>query len=227
MSPRRPAAPDDGFTLVELLVTVMLSMLVLALVTGLVQISKDVLVTERARTDELGTGFPAVEEIQRSLRSADSPPTTGPAVATATATQLTLHSLGRTAAAPGDPASATTAQREAAQPKQVTFTADPATGRLTVTTVQPRLTGGTWSYTGATTTRRLASGLVNDAARPLFTYRDDSGAVITGGLTDPAVRAQIAFVEIDLVLDTDDGRGDPVVIHDTVRLANYRTQETT
>lgn len=221
---QRARSGDGGFTLVELLVTVMLSMLVLALVTGLVQTSRGILVTEKARTVDLGVGFPAMDQMQRSLRAAVKPPTAGMPIAVASATAVTVHSLTYTDATPDETASA--ALKEAAQPRRVTLAYDQATGTLRMTSVMPRLSSGTWSYTGATTTRVLATGVVNDAATPLFTYRDKSGATLTTTTTD-ADRAAVAYVEVHLVLDTNNGDGRPVEILDTVRLANYGTEDLT
>lgn len=218
---RKGAESEAGFTLAELLVTIMLSMLVMALVTGLVQTSRGVLVTERARTDDLGVAFPAMDQAQRSLRSAVAA-NADAAVTVAGPSSVSFYTLVYTAATP----SATTApvaEQTAAQPRLVTLSLDTASDTLRMTTVDPRLVSGVWSWTGTSRTRVLARGVVNDTATPLFRYADDSGTTLPNAFSTKEQREQIAFVEVAMVVDTNNGAGRPVEVNDKIRLANYGT----
>ena len=217
----RRARGDSGFTLVELLVTVLLMALVLSLVTGMVQSSRGVLVTERARTTDLGVAFPAMDQVQRSVRAIATPASGDAAVISASATSLTYYTLAGTSPQPAPTASVTA--RASAQPRKVTLALDTATDTLRMTTVPATLDSstGTWLYTGAGQTRVLATGVVNDGATPLLRYLDSAGNSVTGPLSTPADRDRIAFVEVRLVLDTNNGAGAPVEVLDTIRLANH------
>lgn len=216
----RRASGDSGVTLVELLVTTFLMALVMALVTGMVQSSRGVLVTERARTTDLGVAFPAMDQVQRSIRAIARPAVGGASVTAASATSITYFTLAGTSAQPAP--SASEAERASAQPRRVTLTLDTATGALRTTTVPATLDStGTWVYTGASQDRVLATGVVNDGSIPLFRYLDDSGNPIIDDLSTVANRERIAFVAVRLVLDTNNGTGAPVEVRDTIRLANY------
>lgn len=214
---------DSGVTLVELLVTIFLMALVMALVTGMVQSSRGVLVTERARSNDLGVAFPAMDQIQRSVRAIATPASGGVAVTEASATRITYFTLAGTNAQPAPTASVT--ERASAQPRRVTLELDTAAGELRMTTVPATLSStDAWVYTGTGQDRVLATGIVNDGSTPLFGYLDDMRTPITGAISTPPDLKRIAFVEVRLVLDTNNGAGAPVEVLDTIRLANYRNE---
>ena len=225
--PRRVPTGEAGVTLVELLVTVILSMLVMALVTGLVQTSRGVLVTEQARTNDLGVVFPAIDQVQRSVRAAASPSSGAAAVESAGSSSVTYYTLTYTEPTPlpSDGLEPSKEQRAAAQPRKVTLWLDDATDRLLMTTIPPTWDSSTgWHYpSGQGETRVLASGVTNTTAEPVFRYLSESGTTPLTSLAGDGDRADIAFVEVHLELDTNNGEGRPVEVVDKIRLANYGT----
>lgn len=226
---RRRLSGDAGFTLAELLVTIFLSMLIMALVTGLVQTSRGVLVTERARTNDLAVVFPAIDQVQRSIRAATPPAAGTQAIESASSSSITYYSLLYTEPQPtvtGNDAEAKAALATA-RPKQITLTYDDATDRLLMETLEPKWDSSSdgWHYpSGLGETRVLATGLANTAAQPVFRYLNTSGTPVAGSLLDAGSRQNVAFVEVHLVIDTNNGTGAPVEVTDTIRLANYGTE---
>lgn len=225
---RHGAAGDAGFTLAELLVTIFLSMLVMALVTGLVQTSRGVLVTERARTNDLAVAFPAIDQVQRSVRAAVPRASGAAAVESASSNSVTYYTLNYTEPTPlpSDGVEPSKEELAKAEPRKVTLWLDDATDRLLMTTVPPTWDSATgWHYPdGQGKTRVLASGVTNTSAEPVFRYLPESGTSPLTSLASDGDRANIAFVEVHLQLDTNNGAGRPVEVVDTVRLANYGTE---
>lgn len=211
---RDGAVDDRGFTLAELLVTCFLLALVMGLVTPLVSSTRRVVVTERARTTDVGQAFPAMDQTNRVLRGAVGLDEPKAGITRAEGTRLELYTLY----------DATTAHSTVdGGPRKVRLVLDPATGELSMTIADPVATSvaPAWTYPATGRTRVLATGMVNDAGTPLFTYLKADGTALTAPVTGVDDLTQIAFVRVSMVMNTNIQGDDPVVVTDTVRLANH------
>lgn len=210
----RTMRADDGFTMVELLVTMLITGIVLAMM-GIFFANIARLTTwsgnDRAATGQAALALDAVRAVVRV--AADNPTTatnTDPAVLAATPTSLTLTAYSNTSIS-------------ATQPTKVTFTVN-STGTLIQTRQAAVLTtDGYWAFTGAVTTTTIASGFSVSPSTPFFTYVNASGAVLnaTTGLT-VAQRKTVTFIRVTTTLDTPgpSGGADPIVVTSSIGMPN-------
>lgn len=171
---------DAGFTIVELLVTMLLIGIVSAVVAGVFQSSMRALNDNDTRLRSSQGAQVAMENMTRSLRNgAPVPTSTGAdlgAVSVAEPRRITVHSA------------------TAARPVRITYAVD-ADGRLTETRIQGTAgTGGVTQFTSAPTTRVLLDGVVNTPADPVFTYLDASGQP----LPEPANPFAVQVIRVTL-----------------------------
>lgn len=206
---------DEGLTLTELLVAMMITALALAIFGGFfVNIAT---ATSGARSSREATGVAAnaIDEIGRVVRAAASNPVlnsdTTPAVAAGTAGTLTVIAYVDTSAA-------------APSPTQVGFALNSA-GALVETRISGVSSNGYWVFTGATTTRTIAVPRKTGDLQVAFAYNDQDGAPITiapSGIT----RAQALLVQSVTVTVTVANRNraadDPVSVTTTAVMPNVK-----
>lgn len=210
----RAHGSDEGISLVELIVAVMISAIALTVTTGLfVNVSRSTVVVGTSRAAS-GVAANAIDELGRVVRAASTNPTgtttpADPAVVSGTATSLTVISYIDT-----DPMSPT--------PSRVDFTVGPSpasnlTETRTAGVLQPT---GYWSFTGAVTTRTISGPL--DTGSPLFTYLDSAGAPVPQGSGFTlAQRQSIAAIRITVTVQRQGRVGsDPVQLTTTAALLN-------
>ncbi|MDP8971547.1 MAG: prepilin-type N-terminal cleavage/methylation domain-containing protein [Actinomycetota bacterium] len=185
MSGIRRRLPDErGFTLVELLVTMSLSLIVVAIATGSVI---QALQTQRRQVRQVAIqaeANKALERMTRELRAAN--PLLGTPSAEQAMVQVTRGSVRTT----------------------TTYTLVPTTpGRQRIDQTRTVEDLAASPVTSSTTTTTLLDGLALPAGAALFTYHGDDGAPLTTAPISPAavrsvtVRLVLALPETSAVLD--------------------------
>jgi prepilin-type N-terminal cleavage/methylation domain-containing protein len=217
---------DEGFSLPELLVTMLLMAIVGSMVASLAVSFSRTITRERARMDSTNVAAVGMNEMTRIIRAGTAirndyiPGGAEPIFTYAGNERVTLH-------AGVDTTTATL------RPIQVTFTLD-ATRVLTESRTTPRVGGASeavWVFTGAgttTTTRPIARKIVAPSGTEpyLFTYWDASVPAVqlvppVGGTLSAADLTRIASVEVYLKVQADPtGRADPVVLVNQVGIPN-------
>lgn len=217
----RGASDDDGMSMVELIVVMMVSGVVLAIVgTMFVNVA---LVTSNANATTTRSNIAAniMNEMSKVIRTSSNNAIAGsddpdPAIVTGTATALTVYSYVDTSAT--NPA-----------PSKVTFRVD-ASGNVFEDRTPGTVSGSFYVFTGATTTRPLGGPMISTG---LFTYLDTSNKVIVpaaSGLT-LAQRNLVASIKVTVTIansvtyrptntTTPASGNSPVVIENTIGMPN-------
>jgi prepilin-type N-terminal cleavage/methylation domain-containing protein len=191
---------DAGFSLVELLVTITISTVLGALLTGVVISTLRTSAGTRARVADLDSARVAMDSMTRNLRTAIAPAQLGASCTGCTAPFLTF-----TAAKPLAPCGVTfwanlgnAAAGQVDRPVKFSYVLEPAASGLTADLVEYRQqpdgpSGVASSWTGATVRRVLINGIVYNAAKfgsgtgcatgtptaPIFQYYTAAGAPTT------------------------------------------------
>ncbi|MCU1437699.1 MAG: hypothetical protein JWP66_786 [Naasia sp.] len=212
---RRLRAEDSGISMIELLVSMMLSAVLLTLVgTMFVNVARATTNANTTRQAATVAGTIA-NDVARSIRFSVQNPVQNqlaldPAVIAATPTSLTLSALVDT--------SATT----------------PVPTKLRYSIVDGRLVAERWTTTttaggyflfgtGTPTSSRVLGGTISSpAGSPLFTYLDGTGATLTPGATGltAAQRATVAAIRITVQVQAPGGSAAPVMLENTVGMPN-------
>ena len=207
---------DDGLSLVELLVAMLLTGIVLSLVGSLFVNVALVTSASNASTTKSSAAANALNEIVEVVRAAAnnavSTTVTDPAVVSATSSALTIYSFADTS--PTAPA-----------PTKVAFRMDGTN------LVEDRYAGsnstGYWVFSGTPTTRVIGNAVVTNGADPLFAYLAADGSVVG----NPAVtaltldqRKTITSVRITVTIANQSRTGNsPIIIVNTVGMPNLTT----
>ncbi|CAN5228759.1 hypothetical protein BH09ACT5_BH09ACT5_18700 [soil metagenome] len=218
------AAADDGLSLAELLVAMMISGILLALVgTMFVNVTR-ITTNSNATTQRSGAAANVVNEVSRVIRTAannpvSTSPIADPAIVSATPTALTLYSF------------VDSTNLVTPAPSKVVFRFDTAGKLIEDRVVATKSSDGKyWVFSGASTSRTIGSSLQNPAGTdPFFLYLDADYNPITpgtGGLT-LAQRGQVAFIRVTVRIDNNPSTGsDPIVIVNTVGMPNLKNTRT-
>jgi len=200
------ASRDRGFTMAELLVTIMLLSIVSAMVVGTVTLVGRNVVRDQSKADSLDIARVGMNRMSKAVRAGTEVPVSStsnlPAFAEIGPETLTVYaSLGT---APTKTKYSVNAQRELIETK---WSAD---------------TSNAPYYTFATTpvVTEIASQI--PAGASLFKFRDANGALVSPQTTtDTTVLSQVRSVEIDLKVNSNPAQGvPPVSLNSTVVLPN-------
>lgn len=216
---------DDGVSLAELIVAIMVFGIVLAVVsTTFVSLTK---ATAQARGIDGNTRVASnvMNDLARTIRAARTIPqadgTQATSFSAASTESLTLTSAVNSAD------SSTTA------PRQVTFRVGADRALTSSSIVATTVTGGFYQFSAAATTRSLGGSVVTTASSgtPLFTYLDFGGEPLvpdaSGALTATQLPS-IAAVSISLTIDrTGTLSSQAVTLQNTVSLSNLAGGVTT
>lgn len=212
---RRRAIDDEGVTLTELLVTMMISGIVLAAV-GTMFINIALATTNSNRTIQRnGIATNIMDAATQVIRTAANNPVASsvdpdPALVAATASSLTVYSFVNTN--PTTPA-----------PTKVRFTFD-SNGNLIEERWAATKSGSYWVFTGSPSSRTVGGPVANVSGTPaFFTYRDSTGAAIspgTSGLT-LAQRKLIATITVTVQISNTPTTGSaPIELTNTIGMPN-------
>jgi hypothetical protein len=214
---RRLRSADSGIGMVELLVSMMLSVVLLAMVATMFLGVARATTSAKASTEGSGVAGTVANGISRVIRSASpnavaGQPTPDAAIIAGTPDALTLYSLTDTSAT-------------APAPVRVRFTV--VAGEVVEERWRATASGGYWTFgsAGADSTRRLGGTVVAPAEGedPLFTYLDAAGSrVVPGsaGLT-PEQRKAVAAVKVTVRVRGASSASAPVsVLQNTVGMPN-------
>ncbi|MBX3099273.1 MAG: prepilin-type N-terminal cleavage/methylation domain-containing protein [Salinibacterium sp.] len=210
---RRRLDPDseNGVSLVELIVTMMVTGIVLTIVAAMfVNVAK---VTADANGTNTRSSVAAnvMNEMSKVIRVAANNATASsedpdPAIVAGTASTLTVYSYVDTS--PTAPA-----------PTKVTFRVD-ANGNVWEDRVAGAASGSYWTFTGTSTSRNLGAPIT---ATTLFTYLDQGGQTVVPGGTGLtlAQRNSVASIKVTVTIANTPTLGsDPIVIINTVGMPN-------
>jgi prepilin-type N-terminal cleavage/methylation domain-containing protein len=199
---------DDGFTLAELLVVMMLMGIVGSMALFFVTTSADAIVKDQSRLDSLNIATVGMNQLSKAIRAGTEIEQAGtvnlPVFSAVGSESMTFYSF--TGTVPSQVAYEINAGRELIQRS---VPADPASGP-------------TWEFTGTPSTRIVARQIPVPAPGdpPLFAYHDGTGALMTLPV-GPAGLSQIERVTITLTVQTDLNQDvPPAVLVNQVGLPN-------
>ena len=166
--PRAGATSDEGLSIVEMIVAMMIAAIVLAICgTFFANVAKLTAASSSSReaTGQAALALDAIGSVVRvAADNAVSAVNTDPAVVVGTASSLTITAWTNTGSA--NPA-----------PSLVTFSID-ADGYLTQTTISGVAVNGYFTFTGALSSKRIAGPFVTAGAAPFFSYVDNTGTLL-------------------------------------------------
>lgn len=230
----RPRSGESGLSLVELLVSMMILGLVLAMVTGLFMSTTKTVAFSRSIDEATGTASNASNELSRVIRVGTANPKSGsatsdPAFLYAGREKLTMLSLV-------DVDAAASIVDRGVKPTMVSFELTTTSRQLIESRWAATASGRFWVLPNPDTTpvssKRNLGGKIMAAGSdaPLFSYYKADGTEIvapaTGSIAAGSLAA-IAMVKITLKVQAESGApGNLVVVSNTVRLPNLAVKTT-
>ena len=206
---------DEGVTLPELIVTMMLLAIVTTLVMTFVIAMSRTFTRDREQSDSANVGSVGMNEVSRVIRSATELRTTAggstaePAIIEAGPNTLTLYSYI-------DSGTATV------KPMKVQFLID-GQRRLVEKRWVATNTSSPWSFGSTASSTRTVARSIPTTAGALFTYLDKNSVVLpfSSGLLSATNRQNVAAVDVRLTVQSDlTQRADPVELRSTVGIPN-------
>jgi len=211
---------DDGLSLVELLVSMMITGIVLAIVGSLFVNVARITTNSNATTVRNGVASNVMNEVTKVIRTAANNAVLGrtdpdSAIVTATPNTLTLYTFVDTA--PALPA-----------PSKVSFRID-TKGNLVEDRIQGTDSSGFWVFTGAVRSRTVPGPIQSlTGAGALFVYLDaDANPILpTSGSLTAEQRAAVRSIQVTVRIANDPTTGsDPILIVNTVGMPNLELAE--
>jgi prepilin-type N-terminal cleavage/methylation domain-containing protein len=209
---------DRGLSLAELLVTMTIFGIMMTVVVGLFSTYTKSVTLARTIDANVRTASNGMNEMSRIVRAGTNNPVRGSAVPEPAFSQAQREAL--TVYAFINLASSET------RPVKVQFSIDAQRNLVETTTAAVALGGGYWAFTGAVSTRKLASAVAVPGAGelPLFTYRDADAAALptdaSGALT-ATQRQGVASVTVNLRIKSSSTSSDNgVTLQNTVGIPN-------
>jgi len=178
---------DEGFTLAELMVTIMLLGTLTSITLAAAMQTSRTVVQESTRLDSLAIATVGMNDLTKTVRA-------GTEIQVVSAPNLPAFvAVG--------PESMTLYVNLGPVPSKVTYTIDGNRELIEETTSADPSSGPYWTFSGTPTTITVARKIPAGTAAPLFTYYDGKGDVVAPtGSTDPTVLATIESVGISLTV---------------------------
>ncbi len=199
---------DDGLSLPELLVTMVLFSLIGTVIVQTYAATTASVQRSTWRQDNTRLAQNAMETLTKSIRAGSKieqySATALPAFTEATETSLGVHAFL------GD------------RPTRLTYTVD-SSGQLVETrlTADAGSTAPYWTFSGTPTTRVVTDQVVNTASQPLFVYYDGTGTAFVPTPGDTASLDAVRSVEVSLSVQArDTGEVPPTVLEQRIYLPN-------
>lgn len=211
---RRWRDQDDGLSMPELIVVIMVTSIALAMIsTFAVTIMRSLAVDKDAGQGNKSAAN-AINEIGRVVRAGatnSNGASVDPAVWTgSTSSKLTITSYSNV-------------DSTSPQPTKVVFELDAAKNLVETRTTSVAAAGGYWSFsgTGVTTSTRTFSGpFLSSSSAPLFDYRGVDGASVTTPLTDTTAPSVTSVAITVTVVHAGRAGDDPVQLTTTAVMPN-------
>lgn len=219
---------DRGLTLAELLVTMLLLAVVLALVGGFfVSVTSSLAIASSvdSKTRDAST---SLEQMTRVIRVATNNAVSGSTVPESAIRSAARGSLTLYSSVDIDPAEDVAIRPP--RPTMVRFEISPQ-GELEERRWLPKASGQFWvfeaaSASTATTVRTFPGRIVDPSgAAPLFIYLDKDGLQLDprGGVLTAAEATRVTSIQVVLrITDSSAGASQPVVVKNTILLTNVR-----
>jgi hypothetical protein len=192
------AGKDEGVTLVEIMVSIFLGMLVMAMVGGFFLQTTRITSTAVQSNTSNGIAASAMQEITTVVRLAtqlsNGTPTPTPPVVSASSTKLVIASLV-SVTTPSDPA-----------PTQVTF--DSSSGSIVESRCVATKSSGFWSFStcASSSTRNLGGPVVAPDAgqNALFSYLDSNGntLALSNGALPATANGSVASIVVSVKMQS-------------------------
>lgn len=219
---RLRAEPEQGLTLTELLVAVVLLSLIMTMVVAFFSGANKAFNLNQTIDTNMRTASNVMGEMSKTLRAATNNPLAGsntpaPAFVQASATSVTFYAY-------------VNLESSEQTPKQVRFSLNTTNNTIVETTwAATALAGGLWSFPAVTTTptsTRILGGpllLAASGGPQVFTYLTGDGTVVpfasTGSIPTTTV-ANIASVQVAVTLGSSSDAGKNVALSSIVGLPN-------
>lgn len=217
---RRRLRDEDGMSLSELIVVMMVTAIVLAAVGTFFTNIAIVTTNANAATSRTNVAANIMNEMSKVIRTSSNNAIAGsddpdPAIVSATASALTVYSYVDTS--PTAPA-----------PSKVTFRVD-TNGVVFEDRIKGTLSGSYYVFTGATSTRNLGGPIVPTS---LFTYLDTTSKPVTIGATGltAAQRNTVASIQVVVTIANSSTTGgtapdaaqgnSPIILSNTIGMPN-------
>lgn len=218
---RSRAAEEDGVSLTELIVTMMIMGVVLAIVGSMFVNVAEITANSNATTRKSSVAANIMDAVGEVVRTAANNPIIGsedadPAIISGTGSALTLYSFVDTSA-------------KSPELSKVGYRVD-ASGNLIEDRWKASVSQGFWTFSGTPTSRTLG-GPVSTAvgSTALFVYLDSLGAEIpfaATGLTFEQ-RKTVASIRVRVTMPNDPTTGsDPIVVVSTIGMPNLKISRT-
>ena len=210
---------DAGLTIVELMVSMLITSMVLALIAAMFVNVAKITSVANATTQRSSIAGNTMDELVEVIRTATTNAVAtsidpDPALVSATATALTLYSF--VDAAPAAPA-----------PTKVTFRFD-SNGYL----IEDRITGtdsnGYWAFSGAVVSRTLGGPMDLTGGDPFFTYLNSAGeALPPGSGLGVTQRKLVASIRVSIrIANLPSASSDPIIVINTIGMPNLKITRT-
>ena len=210
---------DAGLTIVELMVSMLITSMVLALIAAMFVNVAKITSVANATTQRSSIAGNTMDELVEVIRTATTNAVAtsidpDPALVSATATALTLYSF--VDAAPAAPA-----------PTKVTFRFD-SNGYL----IEDRITGtdsnGYWAFSGAVVSRTLGGPMDLTGGDPFFTYLNSAGeALPPGSGLGVTQRKLVASIRVSIrIANLPSASSDPIIVINTIGMPNLKISRT-
>lgn len=211
---RARAQADEGFSLTELLVTIMIMGIVMTIVGSMFINVARITANSNSTTTKSSVAANLMDAMSKVIRTAANNPVAGqdladPAIVAATANSVTLYSFVDTSAL-------------TPKPTKVRFSIDAKGNVVEERWAAATSTQGYWSFPGSPTIRTLG-GPVITTTTSLFTYFDASNAVITVGTAGMSAtdRKRVASIRVTITIANSLTTGDDaIVIDNTIGMPN-------
>lgn len=200
---------DDGITLSELLVSMMIFTIVLAVATSVFVATTR---QSRATQGKVGTQSDSrtlMESITRDLRVTVPNPNGGIGLDSGTDSSVTVY---------------TARGGNSLGPAKVSYAVDPSSGCMRRTSIAPAYVSGVLTYQPANAKTRCVVFATVNTSTPVFTYNTIGTGGVLGTATMPADRDKVGSVTVNLSLTSpNQPEATPTVVNRTVTLFNQST----